>query len=89
MENNLNFFKWKTTSICWQIEADLNILANGRRPKLFGKWKTTPICWRMEDNLNISANGRQPQFLGKFEFFLNGGQTYSFSIGRRLQFLTR
>ena len=33
--------KWKTTSIFWQMEDDLNILANGRRHQYFGKWKTT------------------------------------------------
>jgi hypothetical protein len=70
MQNNLNILeKWKTTLIFWQMEDDLNILANGRQPQYFGKWKTTTIFgnWKttaifcqMEDDLNILEIGRRP-----------------------------
>ena len=40
MEDELNI---------WQMEDNLNILANGRQPQYFGKWKTTLIFWQMED----------------------------------------
>ena len=49
MEDDLNFF---------QMEDNLYILENERRPLYFGKWKTTSICWQMEDDLNILANGK-------------------------------
>jgi hypothetical protein len=49
MEDNLNLY---------QMEDNLNILANGRRPKLFGKWKTTSICWKMEAGIKALAKGR-------------------------------
>ena len=45
--------KWKTTSIFWQIEDALNILANKRQPQYFEKWKTTPIFCQIEDNINF------------------------------------
>ena len=48
--------EWRTTSIFWQMEDDLNILASGRRPQCFGKWKMTSIFWKMEVDLNILAN---------------------------------
>ena len=52
MEDDLNFFsKWKTTSILFKMEEDLNlfqngiqtqfVFQNGRRPQFFSKWKTT------------------------------------------------
>ena len=37
----------------WNMEDDLNIFENGRRPQLFSKWKTTYIYFE---------NGRRPQF---------------------------
>ena len=49
MEDDLNF---------WQMEDNLNILANGRRPKYFGK---------MEDDLNIVRNKRLPQYFDKWK----------------------
>jgi hypothetical protein len=52
------FGKWKTTPIFWQMEYELNILANGRQPQYFGKWKTTSIFSKKEDKLNMLANGR-------------------------------
>jgi hypothetical protein len=55
---------WKTTSIFWQMEDDLNIWVNGRRPQYLGEWKTTSGFWKMEDDLIILANGRQPQYYG-------------------------
>ena len=59
MEDDLNYFtskrrpqyfdKWKTTlPFFLQMEDDLNILENGRRPHFF----------QMEDDLNILENGR-------------------------------
>jgi hypothetical protein len=54
------------TSTLWQMEDDLNFLANGRRPQFF---------WEIEDDLNflemeddqicLGGNGRQPQFKSK------------------------
>ena len=41
-----------------ELEDDLNMLANGRRPKYLGKWKMTFIFLKVEDDLNIVANGR-------------------------------
>ena len=35
------FDKWKTTSICWQMEDDLIYFVNGRQPQCHFKWKTT------------------------------------------------
>jgi hypothetical protein len=55
--------KWKTTSIFFQIEDDLNSLENGRRPQLFWKWKTTSIIWKMEDDLNLKVLEDDPTFL--------------------------
>jgi hypothetical protein len=49
------------TSSFWQMEDNLNILANVSRPQYFGKCQTTSIFWEMENNLNILANGGQPQ----------------------------
>jgi hypothetical protein len=54
-----------TTSVFWQTEDDLSILANGRRPQYLGKWKTTStflsteadlvfVCL-MEDELNFCS----------------------------------
>ena len=65
MEDDLNFFgKWKTTStfLANELEDDLNILVNGRRPQFWGKLKTTSIFWQ---------NGRRPQFFGQMEDNLN------------------
>ena len=65
MEDDLNFFgKWKMTStfLANELEDDLNILVNGRRPQFWGKWKTTSIFWQ---------NGRRPQFFGQMEDNLN------------------
>ena len=56
------FSKWKTTSILWQMEDDLNTLVNGRRLQnltyvrrlqYFGKWMKTSTFWHMEDDLNM------------------------------------
>ena len=57
------FGTWKTTSIIWEMEDDLNSLKNGRQNQSFGKWntfsfqepnwKTTSILWQMEDDLNF------------------------------------
>ena len=63
----LIFFKWKTTSILLQMEDNLNILANGRRPQYFCKWNTTSIFWQMKDDLNLLANGRRPKYFGKWK----------------------
>jgi hypothetical protein len=41
MEDDLNLFKWKTTSY----------LKNGRQPQYFEKLKMTSIFWKMEDDL--------------------------------------
>ena len=35
IEDELFFFKWKTTQFFDQMEDDLNILLNGRRPPKF------------------------------------------------------
>jgi hypothetical protein len=53
---------WKTTSICLQMEEDLNFLENGRRLQYL----------KMDDELNILANGRRPQY------FSNGRQPQLF-----------
>ena len=55
MEDNLNslengttnsiFSKWKKTSIFWPMEADLNYLENGRRPKNVGKGKISYLLF--------------------------------------------
>ena len=68
MEDNLNIcFKWKTTSILFQMEDNLNFVQtqldeiwkttpifflNGRRPQFF-KGKTNSIILRMEEDLNF------------------------------------
>jgi hypothetical protein len=57
MEDDLNFRKWKTTSIS----------GNGRRPQFFRKWKTTSIFQEIEDKLNFSGIGRRPQFFTKWK----------------------
>ena len=41
MEDNLNIWKWKTSSIMLKTEDNIN----------FWKWKTTSIFLKMEDNL--------------------------------------
>ena len=55
------------TSILFQMDNDLNILENGRRPQYFGKGTTTSMCWQMEDDLNILGIGRLPQYFGKWK----------------------
>ena len=59
------------TSILWQMEDNLEFLANGRQPRIFGKLKTTSIFWWMDDNLNLQqmeddliilVNGSQPNY---------------------------
>jgi hypothetical protein len=69
IQDNINFGKWKATSILWKMEDNLNswengrhILANGRQPAYFSKWKKTPVSCQMEDDLVILMNGRQPQY---------------------------
>ena len=49
MEDDLDFFL--------QMEDDLNVLENGRRPQFF----------QMENNINILENGRQPQYFDKWK----------------------
>ena len=49
------------------IEDNLNIFENGRRPQYFWKLKTTSIFLKMEDNLNIFENGTWPQYLKKWK----------------------
>ena len=51
IEDDLNFYKWKTTSVCFVNERRPQFLFNGRRPQLFYKWKTTSIVLQMKDNL--------------------------------------
>jgi hypothetical protein len=45
MLTNLAHKNWKTTSIVWKVEDDLNFFGNGRRPQFLPKWKTTSIFW--------------------------------------------
>ena len=61
------FRKWKTTSKFWQIEDDLNILANERQPQQFGKMEDDINFLKMEDNLNILVYGKQTQHIGKLK----------------------
>jgi hypothetical protein len=49
MEYDLNFWKWKMTSIFLKIEDDLNFLKMEEN-----------LIFIMEDNLNL-LNGRRPQ----------------------------
>ena len=53
----------KKTSIFWEIEDELNILANGGQIMFF----------KIEDDLNILANGRCPQNFGKWKTTLSFG----------------
>ena len=46
------FGKWETTSICWQMEDNLNVLEMEDNLK----WKLTSIFCPMENDLNILAN---------------------------------
>ena len=59
------------TSVFQEMEDDLTIFGNGRRPQFFRKWKTTStfqeikdtsIHQEIEDNLLLSGNGRQLEF---------------------------
>ena len=43
MEDNLNLRIWKMNSIVQEMEDDLNLSGNGRRPQFFSKWKTTKV----------------------------------------------
>ena len=73
MEDNLNFFKWKTTSI-FRMEDNINlvlgnlgmqhwkwkmttILFKWKTASAFWKWKTTSIIWKREDNINLLKMG--------------------------------
>ena len=66
---------WKTTSISFQMEDDLDILENERRPQYFRKWKTASICCQMEDDPNwrlphkFLANGIWPNLLSSWRSF--------------------
>ena len=75
------FSKLKTRLIFWQIEDDINIFANGRRPqslvnlrqpRYFGKWKTTSKLRQMEDTLNILTKYEIEFFLKSQDFFRVG-----------------
>ena len=71
MEDDLNFFL--------QMEDDLNILGNGRRPHFF----------QMEDDLNILGIRRRPHFFqmeDDLNIFENGRQFQKISNGRQLQY---
>ena len=53
------FGTWKTTSIIWEMEDDLNSLKNGRRNQCFWKMEYNLISGtKLEDDLNFLANGR-------------------------------
>jgi hypothetical protein len=86
MEDNLNilvkrrrpqyFGKWKTTSVLWQMDDDLNILElennlnileNGRQPKYIRKLNSTLQFWQMEDDLNNLAERSSTQYIGKWK----------------------
>ena len=65
LEDDIKFFpKWKTTSIFWNMEDNLNqkvedfhnILESGRRLEYFSPNERRP---------HFLKNGRQPQLIGK------------------------
>jgi hypothetical protein len=62
--------------IFWQMEDDINFLANGIQPQFyfqmeddhnFFNWKPTSIFRQIENDLNILANQRQPNFFDKWQ----------------------
>ena len=77
MEDNLNLY---------QIEDDLNILANGRQPPhpplhgIFSKWKTTLKFWQMEDNHLPHPPSRDDAFLNLTEGWLSSSKIFQFNF---------
>ena len=66
------------TSIFWQMEDDLDILSNGRRPQYFGKMEedlnvlaTTSIFWKMEDDINFFETRKWTHFVFNWKMTLN------------------
>ena len=49
MEDDLIFLENEDGLNLYQMEDDLNILENRRRPKYFFQWQTPSIFWKMED----------------------------------------
>ena len=85
------FGTWKTTSIIWEMEDDLNSLKNGRQNQCFWKMEYNLISGtKLEDDLNFLANGRRPQFFGKWKttsIFSKMEDNLNFKVnGRRPKF---
>ena len=79
MEDDPNFL---------EIEDDLNLFENGRRPKFtFKKRKKTSILGEMEDILNFSKMEDNIKYFCKLNFLKMEDSLIFFENGRKPQFL--
>ena len=79
--------KWKTTSLWGEMEDDLKLFGNGRRPQHFQKWKTTSNFSEMEDDLNLldmedNINLLYLEMEDDLNFFGNG-RRHQFTVNGR------